>query len=685
MLPAVAAGQTPGVDVADLGGLETRSAALILSGQEAGDLETSVLAIPMPGSAGAGGATRVVLVVDIDGESLLVGAGEDSLVTEVYAYAVDGRGRLGGVLTQAFRIDLASHRAALAASGVKFLGHLDLPPGDYSLRILVLHRHADRLRLNVESLTVPPPRERFLLPPLFPEPVERWIVVRETSSAETSSAETVAAELAFPRVTDGRAWVPATRPSTADRASFYLAGRGLTGGLRAHIVDGDRGEVLSELGLGDLRLVDDPPFGLEMVAAEIRTAGLAGGRYRLRISSADGVAETSIVLRIPVPESERAVRDELDEPPVESVGSGKRVAVPRGRALVRLLEQAQAAYLVALGHLSAGDPSRALTAIIELERAGIGERLTDDTPKVQEQLKGAQVTVAARLVGRQVEGLVALISLHERLYRRYYEHHHYFLADHTRQVLTALADLYLLRSRSPEAARLVASAVASLGGYLHQLGARPAALEIYQQALEYDPRHPASLLASAMLHEAGSDYETAEGLLRKLVAEDSEDRRAKLHLAVNSRRLGAARRAVKLLEECIDDDPPNWITVLAYQELASIHAADKRPQEAIAVLEKALERISDEQALYLQLAALFDRTGRPARATAVLRRFDSRVARATASPRLLYGQPPISHIVRNRRVLAGGVDSRLPALAETVSHFAAADDPGDAAPGPGRR
>jgi tetratricopeptide (TPR) repeat protein len=667
-----AAGQTPGIEVADLGGLETRSAALILSGQEAGALRTSVLAVPVPDPA-ADGKVRVVLVIDVDGPSLLEGAAEDALVAEVYAYAVDGGGGLGGVLNQAFRIDLARHRATIAASGVKFLGHLDLAPGDYSLRTLVLHRHADRMRLAVESLTVQPLRPRHLLPPLFPQAVEGRIVVRENS----------AVELPFPRVTDGRSWAPAARPQVAGESGFYLAGRGLAGGLRAHVVD-DRGEVLSELGLGDLRPVDDPPRGLEMVAAAIRTTGIAGGSRRLRIAFADGAAATSIPLAIPLSEAELAVGTELDEPALESIAeSGRSVAVARGQGLTRLLDRARAAYVEALGHLSAGDGSKALTSIIALERAGIGERLNDDTAAVEEQLRTAQASAAVQLAGEQAEGLVPLISLHEQLFRQYYKYRHFFLAGHTRQVLAALAAVYLERSRSPEAARLVADAMASIGGFLQELGARPAAKEAYRQALDYAPGHPTALLASAMLDEEVGEYSSAANLLRQLVSEDPGDREAKLRLAVNSRRLDTLRRARRLLEECIAGDPPDWITALAYQELAALQIAENRPEEAVAVLKKALERMPDQQAAYLQLAALYDRTGRPSEATAILHRLDARSAAGAASPRLLYSQSPAGYVNHSRQELESRALARLPELVERASRFAAADEPGAASPGPG--
>jgi len=90
-LPASGGTAGPGAARAaiDLGGLDARSAALMLSAQDAGDLDVAALAVPLP-MADGGGRSRVTLVVDAGGASLLAAVPEEAaeLITEVYAYAV---------------------------------------------------------------------------------------------------------------------------------------------------------------------------------------------------------------------------------------------------------------------------------------------------------------------------------------------------------------------------------------------------------------------------------------------------------------------------------------------------------------------------------------------------------------------------------------------------------------------
>jgi len=292
-----AAGRPPEVlEASDVGGLEADSAALVLSGQEGGDLAASVLVVPWPGPNPD--LTRLALVVDLDRASLLApgggrsgggegdgadGAGptgteseerrekpEDTrFVTEVHAYALGPENTLGAHFTQAFALDRArltgagADRAgaelAGAISGVKFFGALDVPPGGWSIRVLVRQRRNGRVALRAIPVTAPSfaagaSDRPLLLPPLVPEPPERWVLVRqggareasspapfplvfeeevaETGASETGSAEEGGLSEGSPsqpqRVSRERWLVPSTQPVVeAGGRAVYLAGRGL--------------------------------------------------------------------------------------------------------------------------------------------------------------------------------------------------------------------------------------------------------------------------------------------------------------------------------------------------------------------------------------------------------------------------------------------------------------------------
>ena len=139
------AGEIPTVE---LGGIEARSAALLLSGQEAGGLEASFLALPLslPAGATAAEGTPILVVADLVGASLLEAVTAPQMIVEVYAYVLDNEGVLRATLTRAFRLDLVARRAALEGGGVKFLARVDLPGGATagSVRLLVLHRASGR-------------------------------------------------------------------------------------------------------------------------------------------------------------------------------------------------------------------------------------------------------------------------------------------------------------------------------------------------------------------------------------------------------------------------------------------------------------------------------------------------------------------------------------------------------------
>ncbi|MFP5288047.1 MAG: VWA domain-containing protein, partial [Thermoanaerobaculia bacterium] len=110
----------------------------VMSGEEAGPLGVSVLAAPfrLSGSTAADIA-YVPVIIEVDGPSLMSGSQAGTLPAEIYVYAFDAAGAIPDYLTQTLGLDLAKVEPVLKQSGLKFFGHLNLLPGDYSLRVLV--------------------------------------------------------------------------------------------------------------------------------------------------------------------------------------------------------------------------------------------------------------------------------------------------------------------------------------------------------------------------------------------------------------------------------------------------------------------------------------------------------------------------------------------------------------------
>ncbi|HYH46523.1 MAG TPA: hypothetical protein VEG34_12635, partial [Thermoanaerobaculia bacterium] len=157
------------------------TAGQVLAGEEGGQVRASVMTATIPGGDGT---ADVPVVVEIDGPSLLHLHQGNDLPAEIYVYALDGKGQVSDYIAQTLTLDMFKVEAKLLQSGLKFYGHLELPPGSYTARVLVRNGRTGFHGLRVVPLEVPSfagaaPADPKLLPPFFPEAKGEWLVVRE--------------------------------------------------------------------------------------------------------------------------------------------------------------------------------------------------------------------------------------------------------------------------------------------------------------------------------------------------------------------------------------------------------------------------------------------------------------------------------------------------------------------------
>ncbi|HEX6863915.1 MAG TPA: hypothetical protein VF414_13900, partial [Thermoanaerobaculia bacterium] len=193
-LPALAqepAPEKPPLRVMRTGGLRVETAALLMSGQEGGTIPVAALAIPLPqaGLPGAEGKARVAVLLETDGAEAMEGQTGDLLRLEVCLYAVasapDGSGRVVASRMDTVEIDLARLGADLEKSGLKYVGELQLAPGEYALRTLVRNAATKEVGLRMLPLSVPDfgQSQGVLLPPLVAEPAGAWLQARGAGMA----------------------------------------------------------------------------------------------------------------------------------------------------------------------------------------------------------------------------------------------------------------------------------------------------------------------------------------------------------------------------------------------------------------------------------------------------------------------------------------------------------------------
>ncbi|HLE83718.1 MAG TPA: VWA domain-containing protein, partial [Thermoanaerobaculia bacterium] len=280
------------------------AADLVLRASDSGPIASSVLAAPWArsGAGGDGGAAAVFVpvLVEIDGEDLLAGRTEGLASIELYGYAFDQDGRVGDFFSQSLALDVGRLRGDLLREGLKFYGHLDLLPGDYSLRVLLQDQTMGRWsfrRLELRVPGAPADGGPGTLALLFPERAERRLLVRQHVGEG-------GAEPAYPFVVGGETFVPAIHAvvSRGGVTGFYLGtSEALAGPVSVDAwvtsADGVRIETPT-VTVAELPEAGAP--GPALLAARLEPGGLAAGEYVLTVSLAPGQGGSPTVGSIPI-------------------------------------------------------------------------------------------------------------------------------------------------------------------------------------------------------------------------------------------------------------------------------------------------------------------------------------------------------------------------------------------------
>jgi VWFA-related protein len=266
------------------------TASQVVGGREGGSIPVDVLAAPFPRAAGK---AYVPVLIEAEGAGLLGGQKEGVLPAEVYVYAFDADGQVRDFFARSLGLDVAKVGPALRHSGLKMFGDLDLDAGAYSLRVLVRNGATGATSLRVVALDVPAfdAGAPVLLPPFFPEPADRWLLVRENAAPP--------ADVPYPFMDHQRPYIPAARPDLhpGEEARLSLVGWHLRPGdvkADALILTADGNEA----GTGEIRVLErqvgqtgEP----DRIAAGFRPPRLAPGEYHLLVTLTDptGASQTT--------------------------------------------------------------------------------------------------------------------------------------------------------------------------------------------------------------------------------------------------------------------------------------------------------------------------------------------------------------------------------------------------------
>ncbi len=266
---------------------------LMMEGREGGALDASLLTVPFKME---GGKADVMTMLEIEGYSLLRGHQGPILPTEIFAYAIDDEGRVADFLGQAVELELDKVRSALDSRGFKFVGHLELEPGSYEIRVLIRNALTGATGMRVAEVEVPSFAGPALAPPLFIEPDGTWLVGEERNVEGMTRS--------YPLAVGGKRLVPAARPYLRPGmqvplllVAHNLEQGGLSGKSRLVPVDGS---AAHEMDLVVQRRSETGVQGVERVAATLAAGNAPPGEYRLEVTLRGDASGHEVTSSIPV-------------------------------------------------------------------------------------------------------------------------------------------------------------------------------------------------------------------------------------------------------------------------------------------------------------------------------------------------------------------------------------------------
>ncbi|HSN54653.1 MAG TPA: tetratricopeptide repeat protein [Candidatus Sulfomarinibacteraceae bacterium] len=644
--PEPAGAAVSSLEAVDIGAVEARIGALLLSGQHGGDVE-GALAWSVSGH-GDDGSAEIPFTIEVDGEQLLGDGGGRTILVGIYAYLVDEAGLVAAHSAQGLRLDREVYADRIQTSGLKFVGRFRAQPGSYALRVMVRDHVSGRFFLSWSAVDAPTAAggSLQLLPPVFPGRPTEWLLVRQAGTEPTVT------------VADGRAVLPAARPTVPEQRGFEAFVPDLGWGPDARIGI----SVVDRIG----RTVAEPaveamlPSGDGFRRLEIAPLDLPADTYTLITTLEDGrsgeVHRHSARIQV-IGEGPRlawaADRD------TTSADAGTAPSLEKGRSLRR--RELRSGYLAALRRLADGEPYDARRFLAELERRAVAA----GTPKAVRTLAEAEEAVLDQVAEAAPEGLASAALLHRQLARSYLARNEGLLAVHSRSVAVSAAErLGRLRPEDDFATSLMVDVAVDLA----RSQASSAGRGILQRALRLDPGSIPALLSLGFSHERAAEHHEAAATYSRLLEVAPNLDEARLRLAVNLIRTGRPEEGEALLEGLLDGDPPPWIARVAAQERVRLLRDTGRTSVAEAAARASLAEMPDDQRLWILLAAILDRQERYAESLEAMRNLPP-PTRGVA-PRARYAEWPDLGVATSAQRLIEHAGEAAAALATALAEIA---------------
>ncbi len=627
-LATAALAQDPAPIVRPLGGANPAAAALLARGGSGGALRLQATALPVALPALA---IPVLVVVELDGPSLVAQHPGGRLGIELTLYAVDAGGRVAASRLEGIALDLDRAGEQLAAGGLRWTGSLALDPGEWSLRVLARVRKTGAFGLRETRLVLPGGGARFLAPVA---PAAPGFLDAVSPALDPAAAAAIAA-FGGP---------PAALPLLAADAParlWALTGGGAPDGLAATLTDG-LGRPAGEPAITAKEPVE-LGTGLAAVELELAAPGGAAGLRDLTLASRAGAAPPRrLVVRSGAEGG--AWIDLLRATTVAEESAAPAPAPIAPPANRDDLERFRAAYRDAFARWAEGDQDGGIAALQTFEAGA----LASDKRRAMGWLEQADRPLTAGLAAARPAAALPLALFYGELFRAHLGTGRIGLARRAEMRAGELLERYAAAAADDAERRLAAAAFAGMAADLLAAEAPQRAAALLERASRLAPDRVENWVALGAIYERERRLETALGALDRALELEPRQREARLRRARVELLRQNPRRAAELLDGLAAEPVADWIGVVAVQERARLLLADGELPRAVALLETAARRFPSEPSLALALSYAYERSGRRGDARAAADRAIAGGSGFGAAPRKRYTAPPIETLSAGR-------------------------------------
>jgi VWFA-related protein len=174
------------------------AAQLVMTGAGESDLRFSALCLPV---RAPGDKQTLGIVLQVPKESLAWASGKPVAI-EAYGYGIGEDGTVYDHFAQLARVDPAAVDPDGTIRGLSFFGTLSVPPGKYTVRLMVQDRDSGSAGVQFLDVTVPSydAQRGFLLPPMLMDDAGRWVALEMSRKRASASGS--------PFQVDGEPFIP---------------------------------------------------------------------------------------------------------------------------------------------------------------------------------------------------------------------------------------------------------------------------------------------------------------------------------------------------------------------------------------------------------------------------------------------------------------------------------------------